>query len=57
MKYSLSVALLLNQISAKDLNIGVFSDIHLALNYTPDSSHHRCRGSFEEEGFLKLNKD
>jgi len=44
MKYSIVLALLLNQITAKDLNIGVFSDIHLALNY--DASAHKCRGSF-----------
>ena len=53
MKYSLAIALLLNQITAKDLNVGVFSDIHLALNYDP--SAHKCRGSFgDEEKFLDL---
>jgi hypothetical protein len=44
MKYSLAVALLLDKFSARDLNIGVFSDIHLALNYDP--SAHKCRGEF-----------
>ena len=38
MKYSLALALLLNQITARDLNIGVFSDIHLNLNYNPNTS-------------------
>ena len=56
MKYSLALALLLNQITAKDLNVGVFSDIHLALNYDPSAS--KCRGSFrDEEKFLDLKKD
>jgi hypothetical protein len=49
-----ALALLLNPILAKDLNIGVFSDVHLNLRYTPESSEYSCGSKLgnSEELFL-----
>lgn len=35
MRYLLPVAAMLSSAVSKTLNIGVFSDVHLALNYSP----------------------
>ena len=45
MKTLYLLAFLINLSIAKDLNIGVFSDVHLALNYNPDSSKHKCKST------------
>ena len=42
MKFKLALATLLSYISAQDINIGVFSDVHLNLAYGPTSTGKNC---------------
>tara|TARA_B110001450_G_C17237925_1_gene326234 strand:+ start:124 stop:309 length:186 start_codon:yes stop_codon:yes gene_type:complete len=42
MKFATSFALLANEALAKDLNIGVISDLHMDLNYNPTSTEWNC---------------
>jgi len=42
MKLASSLAVLANNTTAKDLNVGIFSDLHMDLNYNPTSKEWNC---------------
>ena len=42
MKLATSFAILANEASAADLNVGIFSDLHMDLNYNPTSKEWNC---------------